>query len=54
MGVVHFLICGVPQHNILEKEVALKTTSADVTVVLRRKDSKKKKGSYIPTCSNDV
>lgn len=42
MGVVHFLICGVLQHNILEKEVALKTTSADVTAVLRRNDSKKK------------
>lgn len=43
MGVVHFLICGVLQHNILEKEVALKTTSADVTAVLRRNDSKKKR-----------
>lgn len=34
MGVEHFLDCGVLEHNILEKEVALKTTGADVAAVL--------------------
>lgn len=38
MGVVHFLVCRVLEHNILEKEVALKTTSADVKAVLYVKE----------------
>lgn len=41
MGVVHFLVCGVLEHNLLEKEVALKTTSADVEAVLYVKEDSK-------------
>lgn len=41
MGVVHFLVCKVLEHNILEEEVALKIMSADVEAVLYVKEDSK-------------
>lgn len=52
MGVVYFLVCGVLEENLIEKEVTLKSTCADGTATIMKKKIKKLTAKKIGLVTN--